>query len=80
LDYKFHLSSIPAVRLRSDPNSKKSLPPQKHQAFTVSDIIKRIKELSQLGFTHAIFNMPDVYKMSSLETFSKEIIPEVAEL
>jgi F420-dependent oxidoreductase-like protein len=47
---------------------------------TVASTIKRIKELSQVGFTHAIFNMPDVYKISSLESFAKEIIPAVAEL
>ncbi len=47
---------------------------------TVDSTINRLKELSEMGFTHAIFNMPDVYNMSSLETFAKEIIPEVAEL
>jgi len=47
---------------------------------TVEILIKRIKQLSQMGFTHAIFNMPDVYKINPLETFAKEIIPEVAEL
>jgi hypothetical protein len=33
-----------------------------------------------MGFTHAIFNMPDVYKITPLETFGREIIPAVAEL
>ena len=47
---------------------------------TAESLIKRIKQLSQMGFTHAIFNMPDVYTISPLETFAKEIIPEVAEL
>jgi len=47
---------------------------------TVESLIKRIKQLSQMGFTHAIFNMPDAYKITPLETFAKEIIPEVAEL
>ena len=47
---------------------------------TANSIIKRIKELSGMGFTHAIFNMPDVYKISPLETFAKEIIPATAEL
>ncbi len=47
---------------------------------TVDSIIRRIKELSAMGFTHAIFNMPDVYKITPLETCSKEIIPAVAEL
>ncbi len=47
---------------------------------TVDGVIKRIKELSAMGFTHTIFNMPDVYKITPLETFAKEIIPAVAEL
>jgi len=47
---------------------------------TVDSVIKRIKELSAMGFTHAIFNMPDVYKITPLETFAKEIIPAVSEL
>ena len=47
---------------------------------TVDGVISRIKELSEMGFTHTIFNMPDVYKITPLETFAKEIIPAVAEL
>ena len=47
---------------------------------TVGSIVSQIKQLSRMGFTHAIFNMPDVYKMTPLETFAKEIIPAVAEL
>ncbi len=47
---------------------------------TVDSIISRIKTLAAMGFTHAIFNMPDVYKISPLETFGREIIPAVAEL
>ena len=47
---------------------------------TVDSVISRIEELSKMGFTHAIFNMPDVYKITPLETFAKEIIPAVAEL
>ncbi len=44
---------------------------------TVESTLRRIKELSGMGFTHAIFNMPDVYKIAPLETFAKEIIPAV---
>jgi hypothetical protein len=33
-----------------------------------------------MGFTHAIFNMPDVYEITPLETFAEEIIPVAAEL
>jgi F420-dependent oxidoreductase-like protein len=47
---------------------------------TVDGAIRRIKDLSAMGFSHAIFNMPDVYKITPLETFAKEIIPAVAEL
>ncbi len=47
---------------------------------TAGSIIRRIQELSGMGFTHAIFNMPDVYKITPLETFAKEIIPAVAGL
>jgi hypothetical protein len=45
---------------------------------TAVSVINRIQELSEMGFTHAIFNMPDVYKITPLETFAKEIIPAVA--
>lgn len=47
---------------------------------TVESILSRIKGLAAMGFTHAIFNMPDAYKISPLETFAREIIPAVAGL
>lgn len=47
---------------------------------TVAGVIGRIEELSEMGFTHVIFNMPDVYTLAPLETFAKEIMPVVAEL
>jgi F420-dependent oxidoreductase-like protein len=47
---------------------------------TVDGVIRRIKLLSAMGFSHAIFNMPDVYKITPLETFAKEIIPAVADI
>ncbi|MDX1416927.1 MAG: TIGR03560 family F420-dependent LLM class oxidoreductase [Candidatus Promineifilaceae bacterium] len=47
---------------------------------TINNVIKRIRSLSEMGFTHAIFNMPDVYEITPLETFAKEIIPAAAEL
>ncbi|MBK8823141.1 MAG: TIGR03560 family F420-dependent LLM class oxidoreductase [Anaerolineales bacterium] len=47
---------------------------------TVSGVIDRIQKLSKMGFTHVIFNMPDVYKITPLKTFAKEIIPAVAGL
>jgi hypothetical protein len=47
---------------------------------TVDSVIGRLKALSELGFTHAIFNMPNVYEITPLETFGKEIVPVAAEL
>lgn len=47
---------------------------------TVNGAIDQIKELSGMGFTHVIFNMPDVYKITPLESFAKEIIPAVTAL
>lgn len=47
---------------------------------SVGSLIDRIKKLSAMGFTHAIFNMPDAHKITPLETFAKEIIPSVAGL
>ena len=47
---------------------------------TADSVIRRITELAGMGFTHAIFNMPDVYEMTPLQIFAKEIIPAVAEL
>lgn len=44
------------------------------------DVINRCQELAQLGIQHAIFNMPNVYEITPLETFGKEIIPAVADL
>lgn len=47
---------------------------------TVESVTNRLHQLSNMGFTHAIFNMPDVYKITPLQTFAKEIIPAAAEL
>ena len=46
---------------------------------SINGVIKRIKELSSMGFTHTIFNMPDVHKITPLESFANEIIPAVKE-
>lgn len=50
------------------------------QDDTVDGVIDRIKELSAMGFTHTIFNMPDVYQITPLEIFASEIMPAVASL
>ena len=47
---------------------------------TAGGVIDRIQKLSEMGFTHAIFNMPDVYSITPLKTFAKEIIPAIAVL
>ncbi len=47
---------------------------------TVADVLARLKALSAMGFSHAIFNMPDVYKITPLHTFAKEILTAAAEL
>ena len=44
---------------------------------TPARTIERIEELAQMGFSHVIFNMPDVYTITPLEIFAKEIIPAV---
>jgi hydroxypyruvate isomerase len=46
----------------------------------VASVLSRIKTLAAMGFTHAIFNMPDVYKITPLETLANAIIPAVAGL
>ncbi|MER2598338.1 MAG: TIGR03560 family F420-dependent LLM class oxidoreductase [Caldilineales bacterium] len=46
---------------------------------TVEGVLRRLRRLSEMGFTHAIFNMPDVYTLTPLETFAREIIPAAAE-
>ncbi len=39
---------------------------------TVDSIISRIKVLSANGFTHALFNMPDVYKITRSKPLPKK--------
>lgn len=46
---------------------------------TVDGVLTKLKHLSEMGFSHVIFNMPDVYKITSLETFGREIIPMLEE-
>jgi F420-dependent oxidoreductase-like protein len=42
---------------------------------TAASVLERLLNLSDMGFTHAIFNMPNVYEINPLETFASEIIP-----
>lgn len=46
--------------------------------MTAADIIKKCRELADVGIQHAIFNMPNVHEIAPLETFVREIIPAVA--
>ncbi len=45
-----------------------------------SDVIAQCRALAKVGIQHAIFNMPNVYELTPLEIFGKEIIPAVADL
>lgn len=45
---------------------------------TVKSVTQHIKDLSVMGFTHAIFNLPDLYTGNPLLPFAKEIIPMAA--
>lgn len=47
---------------------------------TGESVIRHIKALADMGFTHAIVNMPDVYTITPFDTFAKEIIPAVSTL
>src|SRR6266852_8982212 len=44
---------------------------------TAAEIIAECRTLADLGFSHAIFNMPGVETITPLETFAREIIPAV---
>ena len=46
----------------------------------VGDVIAQCRLLSDIGIQHAIFNMPNIHEITTLETFGKEIIPVVAAL
>jgi len=44
---------------------------------TAREIIDECRTLADMGFSHAIFNMPGVETIKPLETFAREIIPAV---
>ena len=46
--------------------------------MNASDVIKQCRDLASVGIQHAIFNMPNVHEINPLQTFAREIIPEVA--
>lgn len=47
---------------------------------TVDGVLEQLKALAAMGFTHAIFNMPDAHTIAPIETFGREVIPAAAEL
>jgi F420-dependent oxidoreductase-like protein len=45
--------------------------------MSASDVVMQCRELAAVGVQHAIFNMPNVHEIEPLETFGREIIPDV---
>jgi F420-dependent oxidoreductase-like protein len=50
------------------------------ESMSPHDVIRMCSDLSEAGIQHLIFNMPNVHKISPLETFGREVIPAVAAL
>ena len=44
---------------------------------TPTEVIAKLRELADIGITHAIFNMPNADTITPLEIFAREIIPAV---
>lgn len=44
---------------------------------TPESMIETCRQLAELGFDHAIFNMPNPHEIQPLETIAEEVIPEV---
>jgi hypothetical protein len=47
-------------------------------AMSVRDIITLCRELAAVGIEQVMVNMPDAHELQPLETFGRDIIPEVA--
>jgi F420-dependent oxidoreductase-like protein len=45
--------------------------------MTPADLIALCRSLAPLGFTHLIFNLPDVEKLTRLEQIAREVLPEL---
>lgn len=45
-----------------------------------SEVVDECGQLAELGFDHAIFNMPNVQELAPLEVFGREVIPQVREI
>ncbi|MGD2156884.1 MAG: LLM class F420-dependent oxidoreductase [Anaerolineales bacterium] len=48
--------------------------------MTIGEMIDKIRDLADLGFQHAIFNMPNVHEITPIEAIGREVIPEVSGL
>lgn len=44
------------------------------------EIVAQCRELAALGFEHAIFGLPNLDELATVEVFAREVIPEVAAL
>ena len=49
-----------------------------HEGQRPGEVIAFLRELADVGVTHAIVNMPNVSEITPLEIFGREIIPELA--
>ncbi|MFN8379592.1 MAG: LLM class F420-dependent oxidoreductase [Anaerolineae bacterium] len=45
---------------------------------SAAEIVDLCRSVASLGFTHAIFNMPNVYEPGALRLVAEQVIPEVA--
>jgi F420-dependent oxidoreductase-like protein len=46
----------------------------------VGSVVETCRQLAELGFDHAIFNMPNPHEIKPLETIAEEIIPEIKDM
>ncbi|MBK8027526.1 MAG: TIGR03560 family F420-dependent LLM class oxidoreductase [Chloroflexi bacterium] len=46
---------------------------------TVEGTLEKLRQLSEIGVTHVIVNMPNVYEIAPLEIFARDIIPQAAQ-
>lgn len=63
---EIELTTLGTVHLRRDELSP-------------DEVIELCRRLAELGFHHAIFNMPNVHEITPLEIFGRKIIPQAAE-
>lgn|GEM_PF-5424593 len=47
-------------------------------ARTADDVLELLRNAREAGIQHVIFNMPNAYDVTPIETTSRDIIPEVA--